>query len=69
TIKGSRPMHGAIIDPHNDHRIAMACAAAALGAIGETKILNAECVGKSYPTFFRHLKLLGAKIIGGEFDR
>ncbi|MCS7114676.1 MAG: 3-phosphoshikimate 1-carboxyvinyltransferase [Nitrososphaerota archaeon] len=69
TIKGPCLMHGAIIDPHNDHRIAMACAAAALGASGETRILNAECVGKSYPTFFRHLKLLGANIIGGEFDR
>ncbi|MGQ9641902.1 MAG: 3-phosphoshikimate 1-carboxyvinyltransferase [Candidatus Bathycorpusculaceae bacterium] len=59
-------MRGAIIDPHNDHRIAMACAVAALGAEGETKISNAECVRKSYPTFFRDLKLLGGKIRGGE---
>lgn len=69
TIKGPCKMHGGEIDSHNDHRIAMACAAAALGAEGETKILNAECVGKSYPTFFRDLKVLGAKISGGEFDR
>jgi len=69
TIRGPCKMHGAIIDPHSDHRIAMACAAAALGAEGETKILNAECVGKSYPTFFRDLKLLGAKIVDGKFDR
>ncbi|MEM3641265.1 MAG: 3-phosphoshikimate 1-carboxyvinyltransferase, partial [Candidatus Bathyarchaeia archaeon] len=69
TIKGSCSMHGATVDPHNDHRIAMACAAAALGAKGETKIVNAECVRKSYPNFFKHLKLLGANIVGGEFDR
>jgi 3-phosphoshikimate 1-carboxyvinyltransferase len=61
-------MHGANIDPHNDHRIAMACAAAALGAKGETRIIDAECVRKSYPTFFRDLSLLGANIIGGKLD-
>lgn len=37
-IRGSDKMHGATINPHNDHRIAMACAVAALGASGETKI-------------------------------
>ena len=68
-IRGPCAMHGAIIDPHNDHRIAMACAAAALGANGETKILNAEYVRKSYPMFFRDLKSLGANVLGGKFDR
>jgi len=67
-IKGPCNMHGANIDPHNDHRIAMACAAAALGAKGETRIIDAECVRKSYPTFFRDLSLLGANIIGGKLD-
>ncbi|MEM3055199.1 MAG: 3-phosphoshikimate 1-carboxyvinyltransferase [Candidatus Bathyarchaeia archaeon] len=68
-IKAPCVMHGAVIDPHDDHRIAMACAAAALGADGETKILNAECVGKSYPTFFRHLQWLGANVVGGKLYR
>ncbi|MEM3640504.1 MAG: 3-phosphoshikimate 1-carboxyvinyltransferase [Candidatus Bathyarchaeia archaeon] len=68
-IKGPCVMHGAVIDPHDDHRIAMACTAAALGADGETKILNAECVRKSYPTFFRDLKWLGANVIGGKLHR
>jgi 3-phosphoshikimate 1-carboxyvinyltransferase len=62
TVKGSRVLHGALIDPHNDHRIAMACAIAALGAIGETKIQNSECVQKSYPKFFEDLKKIGAEI-------
>ena len=69
TIKGPSNLRGAVIDPHKDHRIAMACAVAALGAEGETTILNASCVRKSYPQFFTHLKQLGAEIVGGQFDR
>jgi len=69
TIKGPCAMHGTLIDPHNDHRIAMACAVAALGAKGETKIQNSECVKKSYPTFFEDLRSLGAEVIGGQFSR
>ena len=69
TIKAPCALHGTIIDPHNDHRIAMACAVGALGAKGETKIQNAECVRKSYPRFFHDLRALGADVVGGEFDR
>ncbi len=69
TIVGRRVLQGAEVDPYNDHRIAMACAAAALGAEGETTIRNAECVRKSYPQFFTHLRMLGADVVGGEFDR
>jgi len=63
-IRDPCTMHGATIDPHNDHRIAMACAVAALGARGETKIQNSECVNKSYPRFFHDLRSLGANIVG-----
>lgn len=66
-IRGPCRLHGSVIDPYGDHRIAMACAAAALGASFETVILNAECVGKSYQRFFKDLRLLGANIVGGEF--
>jgi 3-phosphoshikimate 1-carboxyvinyltransferase len=69
TVKGPCALRGAVIDPHNDHRIAMACAVAALGASGETRIQDAECVRKSYPRFFSDLRLLGADVVGGEFDR
>jgi 3-phosphoshikimate 1-carboxyvinyltransferase len=68
-VKGPCQLHGATIDPHNDHRIAMACAVAALGATDETTIKDAECVRKSYPRFFHDLRLLGADVVGGEFDR
>jgi 3-phosphoshikimate 1-carboxyvinyltransferase len=67
-IEGT-PLHGAVIDPHNDHRIAMACAVAALGAEGETTIQNAQCVRKSYPQFFTHLSQIGAEVVGWKLDR
>jgi 3-phosphoshikimate 1-carboxyvinyltransferase len=69
TVKGPCALHGAVIDPHSDHRIAMACSVAALGASGETRIQNAECVRKSYPRFFSDLRALGAEVVGGKFDR
>jgi 3-phosphoshikimate 1-carboxyvinyltransferase len=69
TVKGPHALQGAVIDPHNDHRIAMACAVAALGANGETRIVNAECVRKSYPRFFTDLHTMGADIIDWELDR
>ena len=63
-INGGCSMQGATINPHNDHRIAMSCAVAALGAKGETKIQNIECINKSYPQFFSDLHVLGANVVG-----
>lgn len=51
-------LRGAKIDPQGDHRIAMALAVAALGAEGDTTILDAECAGVSYPEFFETLDRL-----------
>ena len=69
TVKGPCALRGSVVNPHNDHRIAMACAVAALGASGETTIQDAECVRKSYPRFFHDLKVLGADVVDGELDR
>jgi 3-phosphoshikimate 1-carboxyvinyltransferase len=69
TVKGPCALRGSTVDPHNDHRIAMACAVAALGAGGETTIQHAECVRKSYPRFFTDLRVLGADVSGGKLDR
>lgn len=58
-IEGGHPLHGAVIDSHLDHRIAMSFAIAALAADGETEILGADCVNISYPAFYEtldHLK-------------
>lgn len=60
-ICGVDKLHGAEICPHGDHRIAMACAVAALKASGKTVIRNAECINKSYPNFIRDINLLGAE--------
>jgi 3-phosphoshikimate 1-carboxyvinyltransferase len=49
-------LHGAEIEPHGDHRIAMAFAVAALAADGETVIRDADCAGVSYPAFFDDLE-------------
>ncbi len=51
-------LSGATVDPHGDHRIAMALAVAALGAEGQTTIRDAECVGVSFPEFFATLERL-----------
>jgi len=45
-------LHGAEIETHGDHRIAMAFAVAALGAEGPSKILDAGCADVSFPGFF-----------------
>jgi 3-phosphoshikimate 1-carboxyvinyltransferase len=56
--RGAGKLHGAEIDPRGDHRIAMAFAVAGLGAAGETKILDADCAGVSFPTFYGELRRL-----------
>lgn len=55
-------LHGAVVNSHNDHRIAMALAVAGLAAAGETVVKGVECVDKSYPDFFVAMQKLGAKI-------
>jgi len=61
-IKGGEGVKGAKVHSRHDHRIAMACAVAALKADGETIIEDAEAVNKSYPNFFDDLKLLNADV-------
>ncbi len=51
-------LRGAEIEPHGDHRIAMAFAVAGLAAEGETLIQDADCAGVSYPNFFTELRRL-----------
>lgn len=54
-IEGGNVQH-ADVESHNDHRIAMAAAIAALVSNGEVTINGAECVAKSYPNFFEDLE-------------
>jgi len=49
-----RPLHGAIVDPHGDHRLTMSLALVGLKTKGIV-INDAHCVSKSYPRFFDDL--------------
>jgi 3-phosphoshikimate 1-carboxyvinyltransferase len=51
-VTGGAPLRGATVDSHDDHRIAMALAVAALGAAGPTEIARGECAAVSFPEFY-----------------
>jgi 3-phosphoshikimate 1-carboxyvinyltransferase len=51
-IEGGRPLHGAALRAHGDHRIAMALSIAALGASGASEIDDPACVAVSFPGFY-----------------
>jgi len=57
-VRGSRRLTGGEVDAHNDHRLAMAFAIAALGATGPTIINDAGAAAVSYPEFFTVLESL-----------
>ena len=61
-IHGGGKVKGADVHSHHDHRIAMACAVAALKADSEMVIDEAQAVKKSYPDFYEDLKKLGADV-------
>jgi len=53
---------GARVNSHDDHRIAMAAAVAALGASDTVFIKDSHCIVKSYPDFFDDLRKVGAVV-------
>jgi 3-phosphoshikimate 1-carboxyvinyltransferase len=55
-------VRGARVHSRHDHRIAMACAVAALGADGEVTIEEAQAIDKSYPDFYSDLRQLDAEL-------
>ncbi len=60
-VSGPTQLRGASIDSYGDHRIAMAFSVAALIAEGETEIKRSECVGISFPEFYKLLHSLAEK--------
>lgn len=50
-----QPLHGAVIDTYNDHRIAMSFAIAGL-QVDNIKIKNPMCVTKSFPNFWEEFQ-------------
>ncbi|MDD4075833.1 MAG: 3-phosphoshikimate 1-carboxyvinyltransferase [Eubacteriales bacterium] len=59
-IEGGKPLHGARLNGHNDHRIVMAMSIAG-SRVGSVRIDGAEAVRKSYPDFFTDFQALGGK--------
>ena len=58
TVHGGK-FHGGTIDACADHRIAMAAGIAATVAAGPVTIIGADCVAKSYPSFWQEYTNLG----------
>ncbi len=61
-VTGGTGLKSATVHSHHDHRIAMACAVAALNADGSTVIEEAGAINKSYPDFYEHMKSLGVNL-------
>lgn len=55
---GGRPLCGAQLQSFGDHRVAMACAVAALLARGPSTVHGRACVAVSYPNFFAAMQRL-----------
>lgn len=55
-------LHGAHLDSHRDHRLAMALAVASLGASSASVIDQVEWVDKTYPNLAQECLRLGAKL-------
>lgn len=55
----------ALINTHSDHRIAMCFALAGLKVSG-VRIQDPDCVGKTYPGYWRALEFLGVRMEHGE---
>lgn len=61
TIRGITQFCGGEVDAAGDHRIAMCASIAASVASTPVIIRGADCVNKSYPTFFEDFEKLGGK--------
>lgn len=59
---GGCPMNGGLVNPHGDHRLAMALAVAGLAAQQPVSIYGAEIIAESFPEFEPILVDLGAQI-------
>ncbi|SCA62716.1 3-phosphoshikimate 1-carboxyvinyltransferase [Chlamydiales bacterium SCGC AG-110-M15] len=55
-------LHGAELDSHQDHRIAMSLTIAGLCAEGTTIVNDVEMVSKTYPKFREEMQSIGADI-------
>lgn len=59
TVYGGEPVALTPVESFGDHRIAMSAAVLSTVAEGVATIIGAECVAKSYPSFFEDFAALG----------
>lgn len=62
-IEGRQTLTGALVDGHDDHRIAMSMMVAGLVASSPTEVHDARCAGDSFPGFTQTLQQLGADLM------
>jgi len=67
-IVGPQRLRGAVVQGHDDHRVAMALAVAGLVADGETVIEDAACAHDSFPGFVETMQALGAEMAWSSHD-
>jgi 3-phosphoshikimate 1-carboxyvinyltransferase len=61
-IIGPQRLRGAVVEGHDDHRVAMSLVVAGLCAEGETIVNDARCAADSFPGFVKTLQTLGADV-------
>jgi 3-phosphoshikimate 1-carboxyvinyltransferase len=61
-IAGPTRLHGAAVDSHGDHRLAMSLAVAGMIAEAETTVTRAEAYRESFPNFVEMMRGLGGVV-------
>jgi 3-phosphoshikimate 1-carboxyvinyltransferase len=61
-IVGPQRLTGAIVDGHDDHRVAMSMTIAGFVADEQTVVTDAKCAGDSFPGFAETLLKLGGML-------
>lgn len=65
-IEGPQRLMGAVVDGHDDHRVAMSMSVAGLVADEQTIVTDSACAGDSFPGFTQTLADLGAQLLDNE---
>lgn len=62
-INGPQRLMGAVVDGHDDHRVAMSLTVAGLVADEQTVVTDSKCAGDSFPGFAETIARLGGHLL------
>jgi 3-phosphoshikimate 1-carboxyvinyltransferase len=62
-ITGPQNLMGAVVDGHDDHRVAMSLSVAGLLADEQTIVTDSRCAGDSFPGFAETIARLGGRLL------